>query len=209
MRGYLSNLILIVSLLIVCVAGPAFAALSESDINDPACCQDKRSDCCVTAKMFAITIMDEIMNECGQDRNCIEKKCSSRFSRDVEYTEEMNAYEYCMTLINRALEKQPETQKGTTAESNAGQSKQEKRLALINQMISDGILIKVEKPAQLPRAYVGRAFYSLPFDDKQAVASIILAYFLDQDPKADILILRDGYTNKEIGKFDEYGLRLK
>jgi hypothetical protein len=88
------------------------------------------------------------------------------------------------------------------------QTDQEKRLSLINQMIADGILIKVEKPADLPRAFVGRGFYALTFDDKQAIVSIVLAYFLEQDPQANILILRDGYTNKEIGTFGKYGLQL-
>lgn len=88
--------------------------------------------------------------------------------------------------------------------------KQPERQAFIDDLVVRGIILKTEKPGQVPRVFVGRPFYLLTFDQKQSFLGVVLAYHKTADPTVGHLILRDGYDGKEIGTLDATrGLRLK
>lgn len=138
--------------------------------------------------------------------------------REVRQTEEKRAYDleherWKSTQLQKVdLDKTADVEviaASTVADKELAESDQDKRKALIDKLIAEGIFIKIEKPTELPRAYVGKGFYGLTFDQKESFANLILSYYILQDPKANILILRDGYTNKQIGTFDKYGLHLE
>ena len=97
------------------------------------------------------------------------------------------------------IDKEPETQA--------------KRKTLLQRLSNEGVFIKAELPGGLPRVWVGPAFYTLDFETKREVVSIVYSYYLDgSDPIATVRIF-DGQTNKEIGDYnvnspDGAGLRL-
>ena len=86
--------------------------------------------------------------------------------------------------------------------------KQPKRLEFIRTAIDNGVFMKVERTTLYPRLYIDAGFYMLPFDDKEGFVDVVLTYYLIEDPKADILIIRDGYTGNDIGRFSRFGLEM-
>ena len=60
----------------------------------------------------------------------------------------------------------------------------------------------------MPRAWVGKTFFTLPYDQKVQAVTLVYAYHLDGLNKSDSVAIIDGYTGKEIGRFDVAGLRL-
>lgn len=86
--------------------------------------------------------------------------------------------------------------------------KQPRRLAFIKKLLSTGFYLKIETPATLPHAYVGPAFWLANITEKESMLDATLSYYIINDPRANILILKDGQTGKGIGTFSEYGLDL-
>ena len=95
------------------------------------------------------------------------------------------------------------------AEAGTSSDIQAARWAFIQKMRDKGIITQVEVPGYLPRAYVGPTFYGLTFHQKQVFMDALLSYYFVENPKADLLIIKDGYTGKKIGELDKYGLRMK
>jgi thioredoxin-related protein len=96
-----------------------------------------------------------------------------------------------------------------TSTIDASAEMQAKRYDFIQDLIAQGILLKVEKPSTLPHAWVTPLFYSLNFDDKQSFISVVWTYYFVKDSKATTVILYDSKTGKQIGTFNEYkGLEL-
>jgi TM2 domain-containing membrane protein YozV len=93
-------------------------------------------------------------------------------------------------------------------ELDTSSEKQEKRKAFIVKLIGQGILYKVEVPGVFPRIYVLSDFYALNFADKQSFISVVYAYYLAQDSRANVVTLYDSKTGKQIGMFTERGLDL-
>jgi hypothetical protein len=93
-------------------------------------------------------------------------------------------------------------------ELDANPEKQKQRKAFIVKLIGQGILYKVEVPGELPHIYVSSGFYRLNIEDKQSFISVVYAYYLAQDSRANIATLYDSKTGKQIGMFTERGLDL-
>jgi len=87
---------------------------------------------------------------------------------------------------------------------------QAKRLNLINKLISEGIFYKVEKPGDYAHVWLTPLFHSLDFEDKESFVSVVYAYYISRDSKADTVILYDSKTGKHIGVYAELygGLKL-
>ena len=79
---------------------------------------------------------------------------------------------------------------------------QTQRLQFIAKLQTSGVVQKIEKPAKLGHLWTGRAWNTIAFDDKQAFANVVFAYFYDEDRSADLLVIKDGRSGKRIGTFD-------
>lgn len=86
---------------------------------------------------------------------------------------------------------------------------QAKRKQAIDGFIKDGVFIKVVQPAILPHVHVDKGFYLLPYDGKSAVMNVTYAYYITISKENSAVIIKDGYTGKRIGSYDERGLILK
>jgi hypothetical protein len=98
--------------------------------------------------------------------------------------------------------------KSPWAEIDDSPTAQRKRQSFIQNLTEAGVFYKIEKRSKYARVYVGSAFYGLPIDDKKSFLSVVLAYYYAEDSEADILILRNHLTGKDIGRLDQYGLHL-
>jgi len=83
----------------------------------------------------------------------------------------------------------------------------------IDRFIEDKIIMKIVQPAQLPHAWVDKNFYLISYDDKSNIMRIVYMYYAVKKngilKKNTILVIKDGYTGKRIGSYDERGLILK
>jgi len=86
---------------------------------------------------------------------------------------------------------------------------QAKRKQAIDGFIKDGVFIKVVQPAILPHVHVDKGFYLLTYGDKSAVMNITYAYYITISKENSAVVIKDGYTGKRIGSYDERGLILK
>lgn len=88
---------------------------------------------------------------------------------------------------------------------------QRERKALISDLIKANALYKLEKPARYCHAWVGPRFDSMPFDQKDAIINVVYAYCVTADASANIVVLKDYRTGKEIGNYGPSygGLSLK
>ena len=86
---------------------------------------------------------------------------------------------------------------------------QAKRKQAIDGFIKDGVFIKVVQPAILPHVHVDRGFHLLTYDGKSAVMNVTYAYYITISKENSAVIIKDGYTGKRIGSYNERGLVLK
>jgi hypothetical protein len=78
---------------------------------------------------------------------------------------------------------------------------------VIHKLIARRVFKKTGVP-NLPRVWVGPAFYGLDFHDKQRVVGVMAAHFYDRLEVRNVVLLYDGRSNKPIGKFNAIGLTL-
>lgn len=85
---------------------------------------------------------------------------------------------------------------------------QKQRKEFIDKGIREGIFYKIEIPGDLPHLWVTPRFLNGDFDTKSALASAVLAYYITENPKYDLLIIKDSRSGKRIGSFSSNGLDL-
>lgn len=117
-------------------------------------------------------------------------------------------------LPPKTIEISPEEAQAAYQEELARQQRerelQAKRLDFISEAIRLGIFYKVEKPGKYAQVWVSPKFYGLTYDDKSTVVNVVWAYYLSRDSESNLVMLADGLTGKEIGKYGEVygGLRM-
>ncbi len=85
---------------------------------------------------------------------------------------------------------------------------QPERKKFIQEFLNDGTIIKITKNAQYPHVFVGAKFYTLTYDNKELLMQLIRLTYMTDDREADIVSIYDGYSGKQLGRYDEYGLHL-
>lgn len=90
-------------------------------------------------------------------------------------------------------------------------TKQEQRADLIRDLIQEGVIRQPRQTApDIVHVPVTPLFMATDFDNKQAFASMIYAYYFGEVPKGDsMVVLDDARTNKKVGIFaPAFGLHL-
>lgn len=88
---------------------------------------------------------------------------------------------------------------------------QQERLAFINRMINQNVFTKHAVPAGVPVLWVGPRFSQMTFDQKSKMVNVVYAYYNTNNSSYDVIAVRDGGTNKDIGAYGAAygGLNLK
>lgn len=87
---------------------------------------------------------------------------------------------------------------------------QARRYASFQELIKEGIFVKVEMPASLPQVWVKPRFYALNFEQKQNLISLVWTYYNVKDSAIKTVVVYDSTTGKEVGTFNKaYGLEMK
>lgn len=87
--------------------------------------------------------------------------------------------------------------------SKENQQISEDRAAFIGKLQKAGLFLKVEKLSDLPHVWVTPSFMVLDFPDKEQFINVVYAYYVTQDPEANLVILKDSRTGKRIGRYSE------
>ena len=80
---------------------------------------------------------------------------------------------------------------------------------MIDTMIAEGYIQKIKIPHELPHMYVEKKFYTLSYDDKKLISQVAWTYYITKNRKSNMLVLKDGYSGKEIGQYSKYGFKFK
>ena len=81
------------------------------------------------------------------------------------------------------------------------------RKKIINTLIEEGYIQQIKVPANHPHMYVEKKFYTLSYDNKEVFSNLVWTYYITKNRKSNILVIKDGYTGKEIGQHSEYGFK--
>jgi hypothetical protein len=82
---------------------------------------------------------------------------------------------------------------------------QQQRKAVIDKLLADGLLRRIEVDAQARvRASLRPGFYMLDEPTRRDYAQIIYAYYFDGSNMNDVLVLRDGRNGNEVGQYNPY-----
>jgi hypothetical protein len=103
---------------------------------------------------------------------------------------------------------QPAATQATEPRLDKSPNMQAERKKIIQEVIGHGYFTRVEQNGTaMPRAWVTPKFTESDFQDKENVLSIVYSYYFDGTSRVDSLALIDSRTGKEIGRFDQAGLR--
>lgn len=75
------------------------------------------------------------------------------------------------------------------------------RKALIRKLIRQHVFSKVDKVSALPHVYVGRAFYSLPSNEKRDALSAVFREYRHEDQSIELMAVYDGKSGNRMGTF--------
>ena len=79
---------------------------------------------------------------------------------------------------------------------------QAKRKDLIERMMAERLISKVDVPGSLPRVHVLPRFYSLDFDERQRTVSVVAAYMGQASDHYPPRVF-DAGTNKSVGRLTQ------
>lgn len=85
---------------------------------------------------------------------------------------------------------------------------QEKRKALMDEMVTGGIAERIENPAGEPFVYVMRPFYGLSFEEQASLINVIWSYYITEDRNARVVTIYDNETGREVGTYSQAGLKM-
>jgi len=72
-------------------------------------------------------------------------------------------------------------------------------------LIEEGYIQQIKVPANHPHMYVDKKFYTLSYDLKETFSNLVWTYYITKNRKASVLVIKDGYTGKEIGQHSKNG----
>ena len=97
---------------------------------------------------------------------------------------------------------EPTPEKDWTAEREL----QPKRKQMIDQLIHEGIVHRLDVRSGGATLVVSPAFSLLSFDDKATFTSVVWAYASTEASESIVIDIRDSRTNKRVGWHTEFGL---
>jgi hypothetical protein len=94
---------------------------------------------------------------------------------------------------------------GQAVEIDKSPAAQQHRKAVIDKLLADGLLRRIEVDAQARvRASLRPGFYMLDEPTRRDYAQIIYSYYFDGSNVNDVLVLRDGRNGNEVGTYNPY-----
>ncbi len=78
---------------------------------------------------------------------------------------------------------------------------------LVENLIKDGTIEKIDTDGVVPRVYVTTLYYTAPNVDKKAILEVLLKDFQESNPELNSFYLYDAKSGQEIGIYDSEALK--
>lgn len=85
---------------------------------------------------------------------------------------------------------------------------QQKRKDFIRDLKEKDVIDHIDPSQGLLEIYIGPTWHRIKFDKKETFIDAAVTYYYAQDPEMRFAVIKDPYTDKEIGTFNQYGLNI-
>ena len=89
---------------------------------------------------------------------------------------------------------------------NKSEEMQQKRKDFIRDLKEKDVIDHIDPSQGLLEIYIGPTWHRIKFDKKETFIDAAVTYYYAQDPEMRFAVIKDPYTDKEIGTFNQYGL---
>jgi hypothetical protein len=94
---------------------------------------------------------------------------------------------------------------GQTVAIDKSPTAQQQRKAVIDKLLADGLLRRIEVDAHARvRAWLRPGFYALDESTRRDYVETIYTYYFDGSNVNDVVVLRDGRNGNEVGRYNPY-----
>lgn len=111
------------------------------------------------------------------------------------------------------IAQEPDTQPGETEEQAAiapgNQPVQTVDEALVEGLIKEGVVSRIEENGNSPKVYITSDFYRIPNVDKRNILEVMLKDFQEKNADVTSFTLYDDKSGDEVGTYDANGLSRK
>jgi len=80
---------------------------------------------------------------------------------------------------------------------------------LVENLIKDGIVSKIEENGNAPKVYITADFYRIPNIDKEDILKVMFKNFQSNNPEVTSFTIYDAKSGDEVGTYDSNGLTRK
>ena len=95
------------------------------------------------------------------------------------------------------------------ADSEESKSAMNEDQLLVENLIKEGIIERIDTEAVVPKVYVTARFYTAPNEDKKAILEVLLKDFQESNPELKTFYLYDAKSQEEVGIYDAEGLKIR
>ena len=99
-----------------------------------------------------------------------------------------------------------EVQSQSAMDDNSTQTEDQ---ILVENLIKDGTVERIDQESNPPKVYVTAHFYTAPNVDKQAILEVLLKDFKASNPDVSSFYIYDAKSGDEVGIYDSEGLKIK
>jgi hypothetical protein len=112
--------------------------------------------------------------------------------------------------VSKAVSSEEKTSPEPKVSSEETQKIQKKRKEIIDKIIKQGVITKIEIPGNLPHMWITPLYKNLDYDLKVNFANLVYSYYVTENSSYDMVIFKDSKTGQRIGGYSpEIGLDLK
>ena len=104
---------------------------------------------------------------------------------------------------------QVETPYNSKLEATDGESTMTEDQLLVENLIKEGIVSKIDTDGVVPKVYVTARFYTAPEVDKKAILEVLLKDFRADNPELDSFFVYDAKSGDEVGIYDSEGFKIR
>lgn len=95
------------------------------------------------------------------------------------------------------------------ASNEEGESTMTEDQLLVENLIKEGIIEKIDTEGVVPKVYVTAHFYTAPNVDKKAILEVLLKDFQSSNPELNAFYIYDAKSGDEVGIYDSEGLKIR
>ena len=103
----------------------------------------------------------------------------------------------------------PDNAKLEASSDEEGKSTMTEDQLLVENLLKDGTIEKIDTDGVVPKVYVTAHFYTAPNVDKDAILEVLLKDFQSTNPELNSFYLYDAKSGDEVGIYDAEGLKIR